>query len=815
MDKKIEQKIIPRDISDEMRESYLDYAMSVITARALPDVRDGLKPVHRRILFTMHNMGLTASAKFRKSAAIVGDCLGRFHPHGDTAVYDAMVKMAQDFSYRYPLVLGQGNFGSVDGDAPAAMRYTEAKMSKLSSELLRDLEKETVPMRPNYDGTRDEPVVLPAAVPGVLLNGTLGIAVGMATNIPPHNLREVVDATVHLIDNKNATTDDLLEFVKGPDFPTGGIVFGAKDIAHAYAGGRGGVVTRGEAAIIESKSGNVQIIISSLPFRVNKAEFVARIAMLVREKKLEGVKALRDESSRGETRVAIDIKGGMQPEKILNFLYKHTDLETTFHYNVLALVDGVPKLLSLKGILQEFIIHREVVVRKRTEFELRRAGEREHILSGLKKALDHIDKVIKTIKQSKDTPTAHMNLRREFKFSDKQATAILEMRLQKLAGLERKQVEDELEEKRNLIKKLKDLLASQQKIRGVIKTELKEIADKFSDERRTKVVKGGVKMLSMEDIIPEEESILVLTKEGYIKRTNPDEYRRQKRGGIGVIDLNTKEEDFVTIFLTASTHSNILFFTNKGKAYQTKMYEIPEGKRATKGKSVMNFLPLSQNEHITSVLAVPKELRSVKKLSLVAVTSGGMIKKTAAVNFLDVRKSGIIAMKLKSDDVLFSTFFVEERDDIILTTQMGQAIRFKESQLREMGRSAGGVRAMRLSKAKEDHVLGANVIKSGQTDAKLLVMTEKGYGKKTRLKEYKVQARGGSGIKTARLNDKTGKLVWSLVVTEDVKEIVAISKHSIVIRTGLGEIPTLGRASQGVRIMKLRAGDKVATFICL
>ncbi|MBI2048819.1 MAG: DNA gyrase subunit A [Parcubacteria group bacterium] len=791
--KTADNRLVLRDIGTEMRESYLDYAMSVITSRALPDVRDGLKPVHRRILYTMQQMGLTSGAKFRKSAAVVGDAMGKYHPHGDMSIYDAMVKMAQDFSYRYPLVLGQGNFGSTDGDPQAAMRYTEAKMSRVASALLGDLEKETVDMRPNYDGTRMEPTVLPAALPNVLLNGALGIAVGMATNIPPHNLRELVDATVHLIDNKEATTDDLLQYVQGPDFPTGGLAYNARDIAQAYASGRGGVVCRGEAEISEDKHGNPQIVITSLPYRVNKAEFVARIAELVHEKKLEGIKALRDESSRGETRVAVDLKQGVHGQKVLNYLYKHTELESVFHYNMLALVGGVPQTLSLKGILKEFIAHREEVVRRRTTFDLRRAEEREHILAGLKKALDEIDAVIVTIKKSKDTPSAHKNLIEKFRFTAIQATAILEMRLQKLAGLERQAIEDELKEKRALIKDLKELLASVRRIYETIKEELKEAAEKYGDARKTKVVKGGIKALSDEDLIPDAESILVLTQGGYIKRTNPDEYRKQKRGGVGVLDLHTKEEDFVTLFLTASAHANVLFFTNKGRAYQTKMYEIPEGKRATRGKSIMNFLPLASG--------------------LVIVTEHGMIKKTAAEKFLDVRRSGILAMKLKTGDKLLSARFAEDGDTIILTTKKGQAIRFKESAVREMGRSAAGVRGMRLRTG--DSIVGADVVGALEKDADLLVMTAKGIGKKSALKEYKVQGRGGSGIKTVNLTAKTGDLIGAEVVTAETNEIVAISKSSVVIRTGLAEVPRLGRAAQGVRIMKLRPGDQAATFICL
>lgn len=807
-------RIMPQSITGEMKDSYIDYAMSVITSRALPDVRDGLKPVHRRILFAMQGLGLTSGAKFRKSAAVVGDVLGKYHPHGDTAVYDAMVKMAQDFSYRYPLVIGQGNFGSVDGDSPAAMRYTEAKMAKISAEVLRDLEKETVDWRPNYDSTRKEPVVFPTNVPGLLLNGTLGIAVGMATNIPPHNLREVVDATIHLIDNNDATNEELLDHVKGPDFPTGGIIYGAKDIAHAYASGRGGIVTRGETEIVEGKGGTFQIVVSSLPYRVNKAELIMKIADLVKEKKIEGIKALRDESARGETRVVIDLKAGTQPQRVLNYLYKHTDIETTFHVNMLALVDGIPQTLSLKTILEEFIKHRKEVVTRRTKFELAKAEAREHILLGLKKALDHIDKIIKTIKGSKDTPTAHANLMKEFTFSELQATAILEMRLQKLAGLERKKIEDELTAIQKLIKELKALLASTTKIKNLIKKELGEVVETYGDDRRTKVMKGSVKSLSVEDLIPEEESVLVLTQRGYIKRTNPDEYKPQKRGGVGVVDLNTKDEDFVTTFLTTSTHNCILFFTNKGKVYQTRMHEIPEGKRATRGKSIMNFLPLSDNEEVTSVVAVPKEVKALDTMSLVMATRGGVIKKVAAKSFVDVRRSGILAIKLSPGDTLLSAFFVEEeKDDIILVTAEGQSIRFAESDVRQMGRTAGGVRAIKLGTG--DVVVGAGVIRGGVAGQSLVVMSETGYGKKTPLKEYKVQQRGGSGIKTAKVTNKTGKVMVAKVITKEYNELIAISKASQVIRVELKEIPALGRQTQGVRIMKLRTSDTVATFICL
>lgn len=802
--------VVAQDISSEMRTSFIDYAMSVITDRALPDVRDGLKPVHRRILFSMHEKGLTASAKFRKSATVVGDVLGSYHPHGDSSVYEAMVKMAQEFSFRYPLVLGQGNFGSIDGDAAAAYRYTEAKMSRISGELLNDIDRDTVDFKPNYDGTKKEPTVLPSSLPNLLLNGTLGIAVGMATNFPPHNLGELVDATNHLIDEPDATSDDLVKFVKGPDFPMGGIVFGEKDIKHAYSSGRGGVVVRGEAEIIEDKNLN-QIIITSLPFRVNKANLIVKIADLVREKKLEGIRGLRDESTR-DIRVVIDLKNGAYPQVVLNFLYKHTELESTFHYNMVALVDGVPQTLSLKGVLSNFIGHRQVVVRRRTEYDLRKAEEREHILLGLKKALDHIDRVITIIRGSKDTVTAHANLVKEFKFSDLQATAILEMKLQKLAGLERKNVELELKEKQDFIKACKELLASPKKILGVVKTELVAMKEKYGDARRTKVVKHAAGSISLEDMIPDEESMLVYTKGGYIKRTNPGEYRQQNRGGVGVVDLDTKEEDFITLFMSATTHSDMLFFSDKGKAYQIKMYDIPEGKRATRGKSIMNFIALSGEEKVTSILSMPKSLKD-SKLSLFMVTKQGTVKKVSAESFKDVRRNGIISIKLEAGDELLAALFTEKGDDIILTTSKGQAIRFKESDAREMGRAAGGVRGMKLGRG--DFIVGADVIQKDSEKPELLVMSENGYGKKTTIKEYKVQKRGGSGIKTAKVTAKIGQLIVAKVVTPAFTELVAISKKSQVIRITMKDVPALGRDTQGVRIMKLREGDTIASLSCL
>ncbi len=805
--------IVDQSITGEMRQSYIDYAMTVITSRALPDVRDGLKPVHRRILYAMRMTGLTPSAKFRKSATVVGEVLGSYHPHGDTSVYDAMVKLAQDFSTRYLLVQGQGNFGSVDGDPPAAYRYTEAKMSRLSDELLKDLEKDTVEWVPNFDATKQEPTVLPAAVPNLLLNGALGIAVGMATNIPPHNLREVVDATAHLIDNPDATTDDLLEFVKGPDFPLGAIAFNQSDIKQAYNTGRGGVVVRGVAEIVEEKKGT-SIIITSIPYRVNKADLITRIADLVRDKKLEGIKDLRDESAE-DIRVVVELKGTAHPQAVLNNLFKHTELESTFHYNMLALVDGVPQTLSLKGILVEFIKHRKIVVKRRTEYDLRKAEEREHILLGLSKALDHIDEVIKIIRASKDVPTASAALIKKFAFSPIQTAAILAMRLQTLAGLERQKIEDELAEIQKIIAALKKILASDKSILKVVREELVAVGEKFGDDRRTKIVKGGVKNISVEDLVPDEESVLVLTAGGYVKRTNPDEYKIQKRGGVGVIDMSTKEEDVVTHFLKASAHSELLFFTDYGKAYQMKMYELPEGRRATKGKSIMNFLPLANDEKVTSVLPVPKGAAR-DALSVFFVTLEGVVKKVEAKSFADVRRSGIIAISLKGDDKLVAAHLAAEGDSISIVTAKGQSIRFDESESRAMGRAAAGVRGMTVKKG--DRVVSSEVVSADAKHASLLIIMSNGYGKQTTMDEYKIQGRGGSGIKTAEVTPKTGEIIGAkILVGEEMKEeeIVVISKKGQVIRVSANEIPSLSRATQGVRIMKMREGDTIASMVAL
>lgn len=804
--------IVAQDITGEMETAYLDYAMSVITQRALPDVRDGLKPVHRRILYSMRLNGLTATAKFRKSATVVGDVLGSLHPHGDASVYEAMVKLAQQFSTRYPLVLGQGNFGSIDGDSAAAYRYTEAKMSKLAEEMLRDLEKDTVDWRPNFDGTKKEPIVLPAAVPNLLLMGSLGIAVGMATNIPPHNLREVAAAVAHLIDNPDASTDDLLKFVKGPDFPVGAVAFNQKDISHAYTNGRGGVVVRGEAEIVEDKRGAFAIIITSIPYRVNKADLQVKIADLVRDKKIEGIRDMRDESTT-DIRIVIELKTGAQPQTVLNKLYKHTQLEETFHYNMVALVDGIPQTLSLKAILEEYVKHRSEVIRRRTAYDLGKAKDREHILLGLKKALDHIDKIIKLIRAAKDVPSAHAALMKEFKFSTIQAQAILDMRLQKLAGLERKKIEDELAEVQKLIKELEAILKSKARMMKIVKDDLLEVAEKYGDDRRTKIIKGGVKQLSQEDLVPDDESVLVLTQGGYIKRTNPDEYKTQKRGGVGVVDLSTKEEDVVTTLITTSAHSDLLFFTDKGKVYQSKMYEIPEGRKATRGKSIMNFLPLTPEEKVTSVLAVRKD-EWAGDWSLMMITKNGVAKKSDAGAFKDVRRSGLIAITLKEDDSLISARFVGKGDELSLVTLHGQAIRFKETDVRQMGRTAAGVTAMRLSKG--DSVVSADVLKKDEKKSEILIVTRQGYGKATPTKEYKIQKRGGSGIKTAKVTTKTGDIVCGIVLSEDERhdgELVIMSQKGQVIKLPLKDVPTLGRQTQGVRVMKMREGDAIASVV--
>ena len=815
MNKEIEknennERILNSPIVETMSKSYIDYAMYVITDRALPDVRDGMKPVHRRIIFAMHKNGLNASSKFMKYARVVGDVIGKYHPHGDAAVYSTMVKMAQDFTYRYPLVWGQGNFGSVDGDSPAAYRYTEAKMQKISASLLSDIEKETVDFIPNFDGSLYEPKVFPTRVPNLLLNGTLGIAVGMATNIPPHNLGEVVDATVELLEKPESSVGDLLKYIKGPDFPLGGVIFNQKDIKTAYETGHGGIVTRGVAEIQETSGGASQIIITSIPFRVNKSVLVSKIASLFRDKKLIGLKDLRDESTK-DIRVVVELKRGAFAQKILNTIYKNTQLEEKFNFNIVALVNGVPRTLNLKDILEEFVLHRKEVVKKATEFDLKKAEARAHVLEGLKKALDHIDEVIKLIKKSKDVVEARANLIKKFKFSEIQAQAILDMRLQKLANLERQKIEDELKELKITIKDLKDILSKPERILAIIKEQLAEIKDKYNNERRTRVVPTAAGAFKTEDLIPNEPSTLVLTKGGYLKRTNPDEFKAQKRGGKGVIDMNTKDDDVISEFITATTHSDILFFSTKGKVYRNKMYELPEGKRATRGKFISNFLPLEDGEKITSVVALQKDFKENVD-SLIMVTKKGTVKKTDAKAFFEVRANGLIAINLKDDDELIDSRFISKDDSIILTSMNGKAIHFKESDLRQIGRTSAGVRGIRLS--KEDKVVSLSIIPNGKVEeSKLLVITENGYGKQTKVSDFKIQNRGGSGIKAVKVTEKTGSLIGAKIASEEHEEVIAMSELSQVIRTSIDSIPTLGRDTQGVRIMRMKEGDIVVTFV--
>ncbi len=802
-------KVSSRTIESEMQESYLDYAMSVIVSRALPDVRDGLKPVHRRILYAMQTMGLRHSAKTTKSAKVVGEVLGKYHPHGDTAVYDSMVHMAQDFAMRYPLITGQGNFGSMDGDKAAAMRYTEAKMSSLAEELLTDIDKDTVDWRDNYDATEKEPSVLPGKLPQLLLNGTLGIAVGMATDIPPHNLNEVVDAIVELIENPDTTVDDLSNIIKGPDFPTGGIIYDAAGIKSAYATGKGKIIMRGRTEIEETKTSAMRILITEIPYRVNKATLLERIADLVRDKKIEGIRDVRDESDKDGVRIVVDLKKDGLANKILNQLFSYTQLQESFHMNTLALVDGLePHVLNLKTILEKYLEHRQVVVRRRTEYELRKAKERAHILEGLKKALDHIDEVIQTIKKSPTKEEAFTNLIKKFKLSEIQTQAILEMRLQTLAGLERKKIEDELEEKRKLIAELESILKSVKKILGIIKTEVLELKDKYGDERRTQIINAPLGSFNAEDLIPENNIIISITKSGYIKRMTPDTYKQQSRGGKGVIGQSLKEEDVVDKLITATTHDDILFFTNKGRVFVTKAYELPEGARTAKGQALVNFLQLGAGEQATAVLAMPKNANAK---FLVMATRNGLVKKVESSEFAKVRRSGMIAIGLRGDDELRWVEFSNGNDEAMLSTEDGQAIRFTEKDIRAMGRSAAGVTGIRLRKG--DKVISMDIV-SKEMDSKsleVLVVTEKGLGKKTELSNYKIQKRAGSGIKTIKITPKTGKIISMCIIDGSIEQdLVVISQKGQAIRTPLKSIATLSRATQGVKVMRLDEGDLVA-----
>jgi DNA gyrase subunit A len=801
-----------RSIAQEMKTSYLDYAMSVIVGRALPDIRDGLKPVHRRILYSMWQTGLRASGKYKKCATVVGDVLGKYHPHGDSAVYDSLVRMAQDFSLRYPLVRGQGNFGSLDGDSPAAYRYTEAKLEKIAEQMLTDIEKETVDFAPNFDGSQEEPEVLPAKLPNLLINGTVGIAVGMASNIPPHNLTEVSNAALHLIENPDANVSDLSEFVKGPDFPTGAIAYNKENIQKAFSTGKGGVTVRAKTEIEETGNDRHQIIVTEIPYQINKSKLLERIATYVKDKKIEGIKDLRDESTKDGVRIVIELKKGAYPRKVLNRLYKHSNLQKTFHYNMVALVDGIqPRVVNLKFILEEFLKHRRNVVRRRTEYELAQAQARAHILEGLKIAMAHIDEVIATIKQSEDKEEASENLQEEFELSEKQAEAILNMRLQRLANLERIKIEKEYDEKKELIDELETILGSKEKMDAVIAEEIEEVRDQYGEERRTEIIDHGVKDFSMEDVIPDEDTVVIITREGYIKRLAPDTFRKQKRGGKGVSGLTTKEEDVVENLFSTTTHKDLLFFTTRGRVFKLKAYEVPETSRKAKGKALVNFLELAPGESVTAVFSMG-DMDDYEYLAM--ATHSGKVKKTEIEKFENIRRSGLRAVKLKDGDELGWVRPTSGDDEIILTSTEGKSIRFSEEDVRPMGRVAMGVRGIKLEGT--DSVVGMSVIESGRgedaQDLHLMVITEKGYGKRTDITEYSSQNRGGKGLKTANLSDKTGKIVAArLIEADDERDLFIVSSEGQIIRTELASVSVMGRSTQGVKVMRFKnKGDTVA-----
>lgn len=802
-----------RTVEDVMEDNFLRYSMSVIVDRALPDVRDGMKPVHRRIVYVMDKMGIGPASKTVKSAQIVGEVMGKYHPHGDSSIYDAMVRMAQDWVGRYPLVQGQGNFGSMDGDPPAAMRYTEAKMTRVSEALLADIDKETVDFRDTYDATHREPVVLPAKLPNLLLNGQVGIAVGMATNIPTHNLGEIVDATVALIDNPEATLDDLMKHIKGPDFPTGAVVYGGAPMRQAYATGRGSVTIRAVANIEEAKRGRHQIVVTEMPYGVNKATLIEKIADLVHDKKLTTISDLRDESARGSVRVVIELKKDAYPKKVLNQLYKLTALQTNFHYNMLALVETgtnpvalQPRVLGLHDILHEFIKHRQKVVRRRTEYELRKAKERAHILEGYKIALDHIDEVIRTIRASKTQDEAEKALIEKFGLSVIQAKAILAMQLRRLTGLEREAIENELAELRKKIAYFEKVLADENEILRIIKEELLEIKEKYGDERRSKIINTEVGKFSDEELIPEEDTVVLVTTENYIKRTLASDYRRQNRGGKGKRGMTTKEEDVIDQLVPASTHDWLLFFTNKGRVFRLKAYEVPAASLAAKGVAAVNLLQLQPEEKITSIINLAKDAGSDGYLFM--ATTKGTVKKTAVSDYANIRTNGLIAINLDDGDELRWIKQTDGKSDVIISTSAGQAVRFNEEECRPMGRAARGVRGVRLR--PNDSVVGMDVVASA--DQTLLVLSANGYGKITKVANFPSHKRGGVGIKAATVTAKTGPIVTVQTLESDAVEAIIISQGGQTIRVGLGDIPTLGRTTQGVRVMRLSDDDSVSSI---
>jgi len=844
-------KLQSTNITEEMKKSYLNYAMSVIVARALPDVRDGLKPVHRRILYGLHEMNLTHSAKYAKSAKIVGEVMGKFHPHGDAPIYDSLVRLAQDFSMRYPLVDGQGNFGSVDGDPPAHMRYTEARMQAITAEMLVDIEKETVDFAPNFDGSEDEPLYLPAKLPNLLLMGSEGIAVGMATKIPPHNLTEVIDAVVFMLGrtkigletesanpettkvveapvvttnsektvslaepqkflSSDVTIDELLEYIKGPDFPTAGSIYDITEIKNAYITGRGKVVIRGKAEIEEIGNGKSAITITELPYQVNKALLIAKIADLAKEKKIDGISDLRDESDRRGLRIYVELKRDAVPKKVLNNLFKHTALQTTFPVNMVALVDGTPQTMNLKLILEEYIKHRYSVIKKRSEFELRQAKARLHILEGLKIAVDNIDAVIQTIRASKTQEDAKQNLMTKFKLSEIQSTAILDMQLRRLAALERQKIEDELQMVKETIAYLEDLLAHGQKILDVIKSELSKLKEKYADPRRTKVYKGKVGEFSEEDLIPNEPTVITLTNTGYIKRQSLNTFHTQHRGGKGITGMNVKDEDGIFHIRSAQTHDNILFFTNKGKAYALKAYEIAESSRTSKGSAIVNLLNIEAGEKVESFVVYGK---SVSQNYVFLTTRNGTVKKTHIKEFDNIRRNGMIAIKLDPGDELAWSNLTDGKSDVLIITKGGKAIKFNEDAVRPLGRATMGVRGIKID--SKDQVIGMDVITKGD-NPELFVIMENGLGKKTPVDQFPLQNRGGQGVKVAKVTDRTGQVVVAQIIPPGSEEIIITSKKGQIVKLAISSIPKLSRDTQGVILMRFsHASDGIASATCL
>ncbi|MEN8702432.1 MULTISPECIES: DNA gyrase subunit A [Bacillus] len=792
------------NISQEMRSSFLDYAMSVIVSRALPDVRDGLKPVHRRILYAMHDLGMHSDKPYKKSARIVGDVIGKYHPHGDSAVYETMVRMAQDFNYRYMLVDGHGNFGSVDGDAAAAMRYTESRMSKISMELLRDINKDTIDYQDNYDGEEREPVVLPARFPNLLVNGTTGIAVGMATNIPPHQLGEIIDGVLALSQEPDITIQELMEIIPGPDFPTAGMILGRSGIRKAYETGRGSITLRAKVDIETKSNGKETIIVHEIPYQVNKARLIEKIAELVRDKKVDGITDLRDESDRNGMRIVIEVRKDANASVILNNLYKLTALQTSFGINMLALVDGQPKVLNLKQCLKYYLDHQQVVIRRRTEFELRKAQARAHILEGLRIALDHLDEVISLIRSSQTTEIAREGLMTQFELSDKQAQAILDMRLQRLTGLEREKIEDEYQSLVKLIAELEAILADEEKVLEIIREELTEIKERFNDERRTEIVSGGIEQIEDEDLIPRENIVITLTHNGYVKRLPVSTYRAQKRGGRGIQGMGTNEDDFVEHLITTSTHNTLLFFTNKGKVYRAKGYEIPEFSRTAKGIPIINLLGINKDEWVNAVIPVEE---FVDEWFLFFTTKEGISKRSPLTSFGNIRNNGLIALNLREGDELISVRLTDGSKEIIIGTKNGQLIRFPETDVRSMGRTATGVKGISLD--SDDEVVGMEVL---EENSEILMVTKKGYGKRTPEMEYRVQGRGGKGIKTGNITDKNGTIVAVKVVTGE-EDIMLITTGGVLIRMAVGDISTMGRNTQGVRLIRINdnEGEYVAT----